>query len=382
MERQTSRRYFFIIYFVCMVFSSACGSDNNGGTILTSMTITPINPVISMGAKQQFTAVGLYSDTTAKDLTSQVTWTSSDPNKVIVDSSGIVTPVAAGTASIIATSDTISANTTLTITAATLKSIQVMPINITISIGANQQFTALGIYSDNTTKDLTSQVTWTTSDQTIATVSSTGLVAGVETGTTNIIATSDTISAHTPLTITAATLTSIQVTPIDTTLSMDMDQQFTAVGLYSDGTVVDLTTQVTWTSSDPNIAVITASGQVTGLATGTVQILATSGAITGTTTVNLTPDALQSITLSNIDNYGEWIVQVGQHITFIATGHYSDGRTNNITTQVTWSSSDPAKASVSLAGEVIIQENINDQVEILATFGTVTATQILTIVHS
>jgi uncharacterized protein YjdB len=374
MYRQIIRRYLPIIYFVCSVFTAGCGSDNNGGAVLTSITITPINSTISMGVNQQFTAVGLYSDSTAKDLTGQVTWTSSDPTKAIVDSSGVVTPVAAGTANILATSDLISGSTTLTITEATLMSITLTPGNSIIAMGTDQQFTAFGIYSDGTTTDLSKQVSWTSSDPNVAIVKGSGVVEGVESGKTQITATTGMIAGATTATVKAATLTSIQVTPLNTTLLVGTDQQFTAVGIYSDNIVIDLTKQVTWTSTDPTIATVNSNGLVTGVSTGTIQVTATLGSISGYTNITLTVK-LMSIIISNADPYGDWHIYVSQVISLIATGLYSDGTQKNITTQVTWSSSDPDYASVSETGIVTSLSRYGDQVEISATLDNVSAVQ-------
>ena len=68
--------------------------------------------------------------------------------------------------------------------------------------GASIQFTATALYSDGTTKDVTSAATWATSDATIATVSATGLVTGVGDGTVSISATFQTATTTDPVQIT------------------------------------------------------------------------------------------------------------------------------------------------------------------------------------
>ncbi len=70
----------------------------------------------------------------------------------------------------------------------TLNSIAVTPVNPSIPTGATQQFTATGNYSDGSTQNLTSQVTWTSSSTSVATINSAGLASGVAPGTTTITA--------------------------------------------------------------------------------------------------------------------------------------------------------------------------------------------------
>ncbi len=90
-------------------------------------------------------------------------------------------------------------------TAATLTAIQVTPQHPSIASGLTQQFTATGTYTDNSTQNLTSAVTWSSSDTSVATINnasgSSGLASAAAIGTTNISAslsgvTSPTVSAQ------------------------------------------------------------------------------------------------------------------------------------------------------------------------------------------
>src|SRR3989442_10432356 len=103
-------------------------------------------------------------------------------------SQGLATSVAAGTTTITATLGGVSGNTTLTVTAANLSTITVTPTAPSIANGTNRQFTATGTYSDFTTQDLTTQVTWSSSSTAVATISnagrSQGLATSVAPGTT------------------------------------------------------------------------------------------------------------------------------------------------------------------------------------------------------
>src|SRR5206468_74943 len=92
----------------------------------------------------------------------------------------------------------------------------------------------------------------------------------------------------TVLTVTAATLTSIAVTPANPSIAKGTTQQFTATGTYTDSTTQNLTSQVTWVSATPSVATITAAGLATGVATGTSTISATLTGITGTTVLTVT----------------------------------------------------------------------------------------------
>ena len=92
-----------------------------------------------------------------------------------------------------------------------------------------------------------------------------------------------TIERATVLLTVPASLTSIAVTPLSATVLVPHTLQFTAVGYYSDGTSHDLTTTVSWASSNPSAATINASGTVTAVAVGNTGITATLNSIVSNT---------------------------------------------------------------------------------------------------
>jgi len=84
-----------------------------------------------------------------------------------------------------------------------------------------------------------------------------------------------------------ATLLSIAVTPSNPTITVGKTQQLTATGSYSDGSSQDLTTQVTWQSSDPTKVTVSATGIVTGQSGGSSTVTATLGSVSGFTSVKV-----------------------------------------------------------------------------------------------
>ena len=268
-------------------------------------------------------------------------------------SKGLATAVGAGSTTVSATSGGVTGDTTLTVTDATLVSIEVSPADPSIVNGLTQQFTATGLYTDNSTQDLTTQVTWASSDDEVATVSnaadSNGLATAVGVGSTTVSATSGGVTGDTTLTVTDATLVSIEVTPTDPSIADGTTQQFTATGVYTDNSTQDLTTQVTWASSDDAVATVSNAADSKGLATavgvGSTTVSATSDGVTGDTTLTVTDATLVSIEVTPADPS----IVDGTTQQFTATGLYTDNSTQDLTAQVTWASSDDAVATVSNA---------------------------------
>ncbi|MGO9449595.1 MAG: Ig-like domain-containing protein [Candidatus Binataceae bacterium] len=134
------------------------------------------------------------------------------------------------------------------------------------------QLTATGNFTDGSTQDLTTQVSWISADDTIAQVSNVagtqGLVTGLNTGNTTISANLNGIVGSATVTVSAATLSSITITgPVDT-IAKGTTAQLTATGNFTDGSTQDLTNQVSWTSADNSIAQVSNVSGSEGLVTG------------------------------------------------------------------------------------------------------------------
>ncbi len=170
---------------------------------LQSIDVTPASPTIPIGAAQQFTATGTFSDNSTENLTSQVTWASAAPSVAAISSTGLARALATGTSSITASLSGVSGATMLTVTRAPiLRSITVTPANPSIAVGAAQQFIATGSFSDNSTEILTSQVTWASATPSVATISTTGLARALATGTSSITASLSGVTGEAILTVT------------------------------------------------------------------------------------------------------------------------------------------------------------------------------------
>jgi uncharacterized protein YjdB len=164
---------------------------------LSSIAVTPKTPYLQAGGTKQMTATGAYSDGSTKTITSTVDWSSSDTSEATVSSTGLVTGVAPGTVTITAALNSISGTTSVTVTIANLASIAVTPNNASMLADGTEQFKAIGTLTDGTTTDITGEVTWNSSNTSVATLSSSGLATAQATGTTNITAISGSITSNT-----------------------------------------------------------------------------------------------------------------------------------------------------------------------------------------
>ncbi len=170
----------------------------------------------------------------------------------------------------------------------TIVSLALSPTSAQIKPAGTEQFTATATYGNNSTGDVTSTVTWTSSNVSIATIDSSGLATGVAVGTANITAKSGSVTSPLArLTVSNKTISVITVSPQNLTLSSGGQQQYSANATYSDGSNGDITSSVTWGSSSTSVATITTGGFVTAVATGNSTISAALNGIIGTATLTV-----------------------------------------------------------------------------------------------
>ena len=309
---------------------------------LQAVTVNPANPSIAPGIVLPFSATGTYSDTTTHDLTTSATWSSSNPAAATVNGSGQATAVAIGSSTISAALGAQAGSTNLNVVPS-LVSIQLNPQNPTIAAGTTQPFTATGTFSDGSTQDLTTSVTWNSSLLSVATIAASGLANGIAAGQSTVTATAGSVSASTLLTVNPATLNAITVSPANPIIAAGTTQAFTATGLFSDGSTQNLTASVTWGSLTSSVAAINSSGLATGLAPGQSTITASLGSVSNSAILTVTAAVLTGIVV----NPSNPSLLVGNTQQFTATGTYSDSSTQDLTSAATWNSSNPSVASVS-----------------------------------
>jgi|HubBroStandDraft_6_1064221.scaffolds.fasta_scaffold00025_40 hypothetical protein len=332
--------------------SSLQGTGSVSG--LSSIAVTPANSVIVQGQTQQFKATGTFNNPPyIYDLTQSVTWSSTRTDVATISNAtgtkGLGTAVAVGSTSIKAGIGSIQGLTELTVHSA-LVSISVTPAASSIAPATTQQFRAVGTYTDGGTLDITNSVTWISSATNIASISNQGLATSIATGPTTVSAVSGGISGSTNLTVTSATLATIVVAAADPSIPIGTTQQFTAIGTFTDGSTQNISGTVQWGSSNPVVATVGnatgSQGLASALVTGWTTVSATSGSVSGSTSLNVTALALVSIAVNPSQPVGA--AETSQQ--FTAIGTFTDNSTQNLTNSVTWASSDAGVATIGNTG--------------------------------
>lgn len=277
---------------------SFAGASATGSTALTvttatlaSITMTPGTAVLAPGSAVGIAAYGTFTDRTVEWINPLCVWTSSNNAVATVSPNGLVSGQSAGVVTITAQDGSVTATASVLVESAALSSIQVNPQTKTVPAGFSTFFGAVGTFANGDTQNLTAFVNWTSSNSAIATISNAastdGMTTGIQPGNTTISALFAGVVGHATLTVSNATLTSITVTPAAASIAIGVNQSFTALGNFSDGSSLDITRQVTWDSSTHSVAIISSVGSAQGVASGTTTISASVGGITGTATLTV-----------------------------------------------------------------------------------------------
>lgn len=336
----------------------------SGEISLTGLEASGYELPIPRGANRQIQLTGLYSNSTNQNITDLAVWTSNDPSIVsIAEEDGIPTPgmlVAQnqGVTTVRASFQNIFIDIPVTVTDAILTRIEMNPNPLVLPSGYSEQVSVVGIYSDSSTQDLTNHpdLSFSTPSPGIVLLSGSGMVSGISEGSTQVQAefldsvTGNLNTAQINVQVTPAVLTEILITPGDTSLALGLSQQWTATGIYSDGSNQDLTAIAIWESSNPAVADFYSApyppGRAYSLSEGTTVIRAElNGIISNSPILTVSPRQLIAIEIFPKNSQAP----AGIRTQFSALGTFTDQSTEDITDTVTWSSSDHSVGTISNA---------------------------------
>jgi len=245
----------------------------------------------------------------------------------------------------------------LSVGAPVLQSLSIGPTNLPpIPLGATVPLVATGKSSDGTTAVLAS-ASWASSNPGVLAVNvSTGSAVAMNQGTATITATAGLVSGSITLIMAPAGLSTITISPASPTLPagaappapgkpwIGPTQQLAAIGTYLDGTKLDLTRVVAWSSSnnaiafvDPAIGLVTASSTL-----GAATITASWLGVSATDIVTVTAKEITSITV----HPGAPVATIAETVPFTALATFSDQSTGPLPVGPTWTSANPAVATM------------------------------------
>ena len=350
--------------------TSTITADIDNNSSVTSLTISSADlksmtikapAVIAKGISKSLNATGIFSDGTTQDISNLVIWSSSDTSIARIDESeGLLTAIDTGNVIITASSSNLTTTITIAISDATLTGIAVTPSAISIAKGSSKTISIIALFSDQSFANISKQVIWLNTNETnveilTSDLSSTNNLLAKNIGSATLTAQFSGFEATSQVTVTSAVLTELTISPANTSIPTGLSQRFSASGLYSDGSIQDLSTQVTWISDNKASAIIdnitTLEGTAHSLSEGDVTISATRDNITDSTNLKVTSAQLNNIEIQP----SKQTVAIDFSMPIKAIGHYTDGSKLDITDIAEWSASTPRILNLSNSKEGRIQ---------------------------
>lgn len=338
-------------------------SEGKSGT--ADVTVTPVAvanvqispPTADLIIGQSTTLAAVPTDAKGNVLPGRsASWTSGAPSIASVSQTGVVTAVGVGNAVIFATVEGKTGSATVSVRRLAVTSVAVAPSSSNIGVGASVQ---LGATVRSGATILTDRVVgWSSSNEAVATVSSTGRVTGLKAGAVTITATSEGVSGTA---FVAVGIASIVVSPTPTSVVARQTRQLTAVARDATNAIV-AGVPFQWSSASTAIATVDGNGLVTGVAAGTVAISAAVGTVSGSASVSVTPQPVANVVVAPTTPN----VAAGQSVQLTAT--LTDAAGNVLTGRVIqWSSSNQLRATVNSSGLVTTSPTNKGTVTITAT---------------
>ena len=356
---------------------SASGTSNItvAEPVPTRIAVTPSSHTLaSIGATVQLTAT--VRDQRNNIMSGQtITWSSGNEAVATVNEAGLVTAVGNGMAEITANSGSLSANATITVASPVATSITIEPAAYTLEmIGATVQLMAtVRDQNENVMSDVT--VTWTSGDESVATVSDQGLVTAVGNGMAEITAQAGDSIGTAAITVSEPVATSLTIEPSSHTFEAIGDTlQMAAVVLdQHDNVMADVT--VNWSSGDETVASVDANGLVIAVGNGMTEIAARVGDAMGSAEITVAVPEPVATSLT-IEPASQTLEMIGATVQLTATVLDQYGNAM-VDVTVVWSSGDEAVATVDDQGLVIAVDN--GMAEITAQAGDAMGTAAITV---
>ena len=253
---------------------------------------------------------------------------------------------------------------------APVASVALSPANATLeSFGATEQLAATPM--DQAGKPLSGRaVAWSSSNESVASVSPAGLVTAVGNGAATITATSEAASGSASITVAQAPAT-LAVTPDAATLTALGQTQQLSVSAQDANNNAIAGPQVTWTSSGPAVAV-NASGLATAMRNGTATITAAANGQSAAATITVA----QAIASVSVTPAAATVTAAGGTARFSAQASDANGRPVSGKV-ITWTSSAPNVATTGAGG--VVTAVANGTAQISATVEGQTGTATLTV---
>ena len=327
------------------VVVSACvnaPSSSTSPVVLEALELKAPGDTFSVRSTLQLQAFGLYSNGERQRVSGEVSWSSSDPDTIAIDQTGVARLVKAGRARVSASLDGKEAGHSFVVSAATARGLELYPNDLfEAPRGLTPQLRLYATFSDGTRREVTAEAQWTASGAGTWPMQEPGRYRLDAQGDVELIARFSGLEARKALRVLPASPVSLRLEALESPLRPGESLAFRAVATFTDGTSRDVTLDAMVRSLDGHIAEVQGTA-VRGVAIGRARIVAQYASVQASRYATVV--ARQLVNLAG--NLPHADVAGGRSVSFRVVAEFDDGTRQDVTDAALWSSSDVAIAEV------------------------------------
>ncbi|MCA9568230.1 MAG: Ig-like domain-containing protein, partial [Myxococcales bacterium] len=301
---------------------------------IVGVTASPAVGRLPVGARVDLEALAIVADGSVEVLEGQVTWTSSDPGVLRVDSEGRLLAFSAGQAEIVGRWRNIETlPIPVEVADVDLAGLELDPDAASLRVSESLPLAVVAVFTDGERADAMPHVTWTSTRPDVLAVDG-GVLSGLQPGVAEVFATWMGVQS-TPMRVTVAVADAVgvivgnaaEVMPVGSRTSLR------ATAVTADGELLDQSEQTTWRVDTAEVARVTADGILEAVAVGRAAIRGeVGGALSPPIEIEVTDAAVLRLDILP----GALAVVPGEPVDVRVRARLADGRTVDVTPLVKW----------------------------------------------
>ena len=322
-----------------------------------------------LGSPNRFRLNVVYNNDTQSEITQGVSWEPISGDYLTGDgqssSSGVFTGVKVGSGSMKASYLGQSIVSRIEVKMPKILTIRVDSDADTYLLGTEVKLMAIATFASGNSFDISSSVNWSSTDQGVATVSSTGEFEAIFPGETEIKASYDSIIGSETYFVTSVNFADIRIESPASVVPAGLSLNYKTWGIKADNTEVEITNYTRWSASDTSLAQSgtldspKVSGKFTGLAPGDLIVTARYGSMSKTVALTVSEAAVVGLAMSSANPEGDCGINQPQ---MLVTASLSDGNSKDITDTAIFTVAPPSAGAphtdVSKKGLIVTTESI------------------------
>lgn len=324
----------------------AASPPNGPSTTTVSVTITGGGMLSHQGQTLQLKAIAHLSDGSQVDVTATANWKSHDTSIITISASGLVTAQAPGACNVEATSDGVKGQAKVEVLGSLLR-VDITGVLTFSKQGDSSQLKAVAHYTGGSSKDVTHEATWSSSNQAVVAVNNTGTATAEGDGDCDITAVLGAVTGKVAAKVRIQRVISLRILGNLSLALLGQSSHLKAIATLSDGVEIDVTAQTVWSTSQQLVAKISVNGVLEAIGPGDCDVTALHAGVSARATVQV---LLPSIKVIKLKLVGASLLKIGETLQLKAIAELSDGSEVDVTDKASWTTSNLLIAIVGKAG--------------------------------